>query len=35
MKKILLLLSIILILGCSKDEEIVLEQVFEIYIDKE
>jgi|TARA_B100001094_G_C18090611_1_gene750201 hypothetical protein len=35
MKKILLLLSIILILGCSKDEEIVLEQVFEISLDND
>ena len=33
MKKLLLLLSLILILGCSKNEETVLEQVFEIALD--
>ena len=35
MKKLLLLLSLFLILGCAKDEEVVpeLEQVFEISLD--
>ena len=33
MKKLLLLISIFFLLGCEKEEEVVLEQVFEITLD--
>ena len=35
MKKLLLLISIFFLLGCEKEEEIVLEQLFEITLDGE
>jgi len=33
MKKLLLILSIFLLLGCSKEEEVILEPLFEISLD--
>tara|TARA_Y100001938_G_scaffold78385_1_gene108287 strand:- start:3112 stop:3666 length:555 start_codon:yes stop_codon:yes gene_type:complete len=35
MKKLLLILSIFLLLGCSKEEEVILEPLFEISLDGE
>ena len=33
MKKLLLLITLFLFLGCSKEEEVVLEEIFEIALD--
>ena len=33
MKKLLFVLTLFLLLGCSKEEEVVLEPVFEISLD--